>query len=78
MPRKRKHEIPEEKLEIMRQIIEEYEVETAADLQEALKDLLGGTIQTMLNQELESQLEEREASDEGYPMSMCPCEMTYA
>ena len=66
MPRKRKNEIPEEKLEIMRQIIEKYDVETAADLQEALKDLLGGTIQTMLNQELESQIEERESSEEDY------------
>jgi putative transposase len=66
MPRKSKHEIPEEKLEIMKRIIEGYHVETAADLQEALKDLLGGTIQTMLNQELESQMQEREESDPSY------------
>lgn len=66
MPRKSKYEIREEKLDIMKRIIEEYEVKTAADLQEASKDLLGGTIQTMLNQELESQMEEREAIEEGY------------
>ena len=66
MPRKSKHEIPEEKLDIMKRIIEGYDVRTAADLQEALKDLLGGTIQTMLNQELDSQMEEREASDSEY------------
>jgi transposase-like protein len=66
MPRKSKHEIPNEKLEIMKHIIETYDIKSASDLQEALKDLLGGTIQTMLNQELDSQMDEREAADDEY------------
>lgn len=66
MPRKSKHAIPDEKLEIMRRIIEGYNVQTTADLQDALKDLLGGTIQTMLEQEIETQMEEREEADHEY------------
>lgn len=66
MSRKSVHRIPEEKQELMRKIIEGYQVQTTADLQEALKDLLGGTIQTMLEQELESQIEERKAGDTEY------------
>lgn len=66
MPRKSAHRIPEEKLDIMKKIIEGYHVETTADLQEALKDLLGGTIQAMLEQELESQMESKEEADPSY------------
>jgi len=64
--RKRKNGISEERQDIMRRIIEDYDVRTMADLQEALKDLLGGTIETMLNQELTSQLAESEGADEEY------------
>lgn len=66
MPRKSKHAIPEEKKELLRGIIEEYGVETTADLQEALKDLLGGAIQTMLESEIETQIQEKEAEDPNY------------
>ena len=66
MPRKSKHRIPEEKLELMQKIIEEYDVQTTKDLQEALKDLLGGTIQTMLEQEIDTQIKEREQADPTY------------
>ena len=66
MARKSKHSIPEEKRELMMKIIEGYDVRTAADLQEALKDLLGGAIQTMLEGELETQIEEREEADPEY------------
>lgn len=66
MPRKSAHRIPDEKLDIMKRIIEGYQVKTTADLQEALKDLLGGTIQTMLEHELETQMEEREMADPEY------------
>lgn len=37
-----------------------------ADIQEALKDLLGGTIQSMLEAELSTQMREREEEDAGY------------
>ncbi len=66
MPRKSKYAIPDEKKELLLNLIETYNVKTTADLQEALKDLLGGTIQTMLEQEIETQIDEREAADPAY------------
>lgn len=43
-----------------------YDIKTAADIQEALKDLLGGTIQNMLEAELEEQMEGRGEEDPEY------------
>lgn len=43
-----KVEMTEGKREIIRKLIEEYDIETATDIQEALKDLLGGTIKEMM------------------------------
>lgn len=37
-------------------MIEEYNIKTAEDIQEALKDLLGGTIQEMMEAELDEHL----------------------
>ena len=48
MGRKRKNGLSEEKRNIIGQLIEIYDIKTAADIQEALKDLLGGTIQNGL------------------------------
>ena len=50
---KRKNALSEEKRNIIGQLIEMYDIKTAADIQEALKDQLGGTIQSMLETELE-------------------------
>ena len=36
--------------------METYEIKTTADIQEALKDLLGGTIQEMLETELDDHM----------------------
>ena len=66
MPRKSKYAIPDEKKELLLNLIETYNVKTTADLQEALRDLLGGTIQTMLEQEIETQIDEHEAADPEY------------
>ena len=66
MPRKSKYAISDEKKELLLNLIETYNVKTTADLQEALKDLLGGTIQTMLEQEIETQIDEQEAADPAY------------
>ena len=44
MGRKRNNGLSEEKRDIIGQLIEMYDIKTAADIQEALKDLLGGTI----------------------------------
>ena len=66
MGRKRKNGQSEEKRNIIGQLIEIYDIKTAADIQEALKDLLGGTIQNMLETELEEQMEDREEEDPEY------------
>ena len=66
MGRKRKNGLSEEKRNIIGQLIEIYDIKTAADIQEALKDLLGGTIQSMLETELEEQMEDREEEDPEY------------
>lgn len=39
-----KVQMTEGKRNIIRQLLEVYDIETAEDIQEALKDLLGGTI----------------------------------
>lgn len=66
MGRKRKNGLSEEKRNIIGQLIEMYDIKTAADIQEALKDLLGGTIQSMLETELEEQMEDQEEEDPEY------------
>jgi len=45
-----------EKKEIIGSLIEMYEIKTAKDLQDALKDLLGDTLQEMLESEFDEQL----------------------
>ena len=66
MGRKRNNGMSPEKMNIIGQLIEMYDIKTAADVQEALKDLLGGTIQNMLEAELDQQIEEREEADADY------------
>ena len=46
-------EMTEGKRNIIRQLLEEYDIETAEDIQDALKDLLGGTIKEMMEAEKE-------------------------
>jgi transposase-like protein len=48
--------LTETKKAIIGQLIEEYDIKSAKDIQEALKDLLGGTIQEMLEGELDEEL----------------------
>lgn len=43
----------EGKRNIIRQLLEEYDIETAGDIQKALKDLLGGTIKEMTEAEMD-------------------------
>jgi transposase-like protein len=45
-----------EKKNVIASLIEVYEIKTTADLQTALKDLMGGTIQEMLEAELDEEL----------------------
>ncbi len=64
-PRK-KTRLTEGKKNIIQSLIEEYDIETAEDIQAALKDLLGGTIENMLQAEMNHHLgyEAYERSDE--------------
>ena len=52
----RKREMSESKKNLIGSLIEMYNIETAEDIQEALKDLLGGAIENMLESELEEHL----------------------
>lgn len=55
----------EGKRNIIHQLLEEYDIQTAEDIQEALKDLLGGTINEMMEAEMDDHLgyEKSECSD---------------
>lgn len=46
----------EGKRNIIRQLLEEYGIQSAGDIQEALKDLLGGTIKEMMEAEMDNYL----------------------
>ena len=55
----------EGKRNIIQGLLQEYDIQSAADIQEALKDLLGGTIKEMMESEMEEHLgyEKSERSD---------------
>lgn len=44
-------QMTEGKRNIIHQLLEEYDIQSAEDIQDALKDLLGGTIKVILCQE---------------------------
>ena len=52
-------QMTEGKRNIIHQLLEEYDIQTAEDIQDALKDLLGGTIKEMMEAEMDEHL--------GYP-----------
>ncbi len=58
----------EGKRQIIQQLLQEYDIETAEDIQDALKDLLGGTIKEMMEAEMDDHLgyakSERSDSDD--------------
>lgn len=56
MARRRRERMSEGKKNIIAGLIQEYDIKTAEDIQEALKDLLGGTIQEMMEAELDEHL----------------------
>ena len=55
--------ISEGKQNIITKLIEEYDIQSAQDIEAALRYLLGGTIQNMLECELEGQLEQSKQED---------------
>ena len=58
-----KVQMTERKRNIIRQLLEEYDIESSQDIQDALKDLLGGTIKEMMEAEMDDHL--------GYSKSEC-------
>lgn len=52
----KRREFSEGKKNIIAALLEEYDIKSAEDIQEALKDLLGGTIQNMMESELNEHL----------------------
>ena len=60
-----KVQMTEGKRNIIRQLLQEYDIESAQDIQDALKDLLGGTIKEMMEAEMDNHLgyEKSERSD---------------
>ena len=44
------------KRKIIQGLLQEYDIESASDIQEALKDLLGGTIKEMMEAEMDDHL----------------------
>ena len=63
-----KVQMTEGKRQIIQQLLQEYDIETAKDIQDALKDLLGGTIKEMMEAEMDDHLgyakSERSDSDD--------------
>ena len=51
-----KVQMTEGKRNIIRQLLEEYDIGSAQDIQDALKDLLGGTIKEMMEAEMDEHL----------------------
>ena len=55
MARRKREPMSEGKKNIIAELIEEYDIRTAKDIEDALRDLMGGTIQEMLEAELDEQ-----------------------
>lgn len=51
-----KVQMTEEKRNSICQLLQEYEIESAEDIQNTLKDLLGGTIEEMMDTEMDDHL----------------------
>lgn len=66
MGRPRKKLVSEGKSNIIEQLLQEYDIETPQDIEAALRDLLGGTIQNMLESEIEEQMEQTQEANPEY------------
>ena len=56
MGRRKREPMSEGKRNIITGLLQEYDIKTAKDIEDALKDLLGGTIQEMLEAEMDEHL----------------------
>lgn len=64
-----KVQMTEGKRQIIQQLLQEYDIETAEDIQDALKDLLGGTIKEMMEAEMDDHLDYGRGRKEGFRSS---------
>ena len=69
MGRPRKTQVDEGKQKIIDYLIEEYEVETPKDIYAALRDLLGPTIQNILESEIQEQMKQSQKEEPEYSNS---------
>ena len=69
MARRKREPMSEGKKNIIGMLLEEYDIKSAKDIEDALKDLLGGTIQEMLESELDEHLGYQEYERSGNPDS---------
>ncbi len=56
MAKRKRNDLSEGKKQIIAGLLSEYDIKTAEDIQEALKDLLGGTIKNIMEAEMEEHL----------------------
>ena len=56
MGRRKREPMSQGKRNIITGLLQEYDIRTAKDIEDALKDLLGGTIQEMLEAEMDEHL----------------------
>lgn len=66
MGRPRKTHVDEGKAKIIEQLMDEYEIETPQDIYAALRDLLGPTIQNILESEIQEQMEQSQEEEPEY------------
>lgn len=57
MGRRKREPMSEGKKNIIEMLQEEYDIKSAKDIEDALKDLMGGTIQKMLESEMDEHME---------------------
>ena len=57
----------EGKRSIIQQLLQEYDIQSAEDIQEALKDLLGGTIKEMMEAEIDEHLPKSRSVPAAFP-----------
>ena len=54
-----RRKMTEGKKNVIAMLFQEYDIHSTADLEDALKDLMGGTIETMLESELDNHLRQQ-------------------
>jgi len=56
MAKRKRNDLSNGKKQIIARLLSEYDIKTAEDIQEALKDLLGGTIKNIIGAKMDENL----------------------